>query len=87
MEAIAGHDPLDATSIPEPFPDLRAALGRGVEGLRIGLVEELLGGEGGFQPEVLARTREAADALGRRRRRRSTWCRCRLRPSACPPTT
>ena len=63
MEAIAGHDPLDATSIPEPFPDLRAVLGRGVEGLRIGLVEELQGGEGGFQPEVLARTREAADAL------------------------
>jgi aspartyl-tRNA(Asn)/glutamyl-tRNA(Gln) amidotransferase subunit A len=63
MEAIAGHDPLDATSIPEPFPDLRAGLGRGVEGLRVGLVEELQGGEGGFQPEVLARTREAADAL------------------------
>jgi aspartyl-tRNA(Asn)/glutamyl-tRNA(Gln) amidotransferase subunit A len=38
-------------------------MGQGVEGLRIGLVEELLGGEGGFQPEVQARTREAADAL------------------------
>lgn len=63
MESIAGHDPLDATSIPEPFPTLRDGLGRGVEGLRVGLVEELLGGEGGFQPEVLARTEEAADAL------------------------
>jgi aspartyl-tRNA(Asn)/glutamyl-tRNA(Gln) amidotransferase subunit A len=63
LEAIGGHDPLDATSIPEPFPGLRAALGQGVEGLRVGLVEELLGGEGGFQPEVQARTREAADAL------------------------
>ena len=63
MEVVGGHDPLDATSIPEPFPDLRSTLGRGVEGLRIGLVEELLGGEGGFQPEVQARTREAADAL------------------------
>ncbi|MFP5578896.1 MAG: Asp-tRNA(Asn)/Glu-tRNA(Gln) amidotransferase subunit GatA [Acidimicrobiia bacterium] len=63
MESIAGHDPLDATSIPEAFPALRGGLGRGVEGLRVGLVEELLGGEGGFQPEVLARTEEAADAL------------------------
>ena len=63
LEAIGGHDPLDATSIPEAFPDLRGVLGRGVEGLRIGLVEELLGGEGGFQPEVQARAREAADAL------------------------
>ena len=63
MEAIGGQDPLDATSIPEPFPDLLAALGTGVDGLRVGLVEELLGGEGGFQSEVLARTREAADAL------------------------
>jgi aspartyl-tRNA(Asn)/glutamyl-tRNA(Gln) amidotransferase subunit A len=63
MEVVGGHDPLDATSIPEPFPDLRSTLDHGVEGLRIGLVEELLGGEGGFQPEVQARTREAADAL------------------------
>ena len=64
MEAISGHDPLDSTSIPEPFPDLRAVLGRGVEGLRVGLVEELLGDtDGGMQPEVEARTREAALAL------------------------
>jgi aspartyl-tRNA(Asn)/glutamyl-tRNA(Gln) amidotransferase subunit A len=63
MESVAGHDPLDATSIPEAFPALRGGLGRGVDGLRVGLVEELLGGEGGFQPEVLARTEEAADAL------------------------
>jgi len=64
MEAISGPDPLDSTSIPEPFPDLRAVLGRGVEGLRVGLVEELLGGpEGGVQPDVEARTREAALAL------------------------
>jgi aspartyl-tRNA(Asn)/glutamyl-tRNA(Gln) amidotransferase subunit A len=63
MEVIGGHDPMDATSIPEAFPELRGTLDRGVEGLRVGLVEELLGGEGGFQPDVQARTREAADAL------------------------
>jgi aspartyl-tRNA(Asn)/glutamyl-tRNA(Gln) amidotransferase subunit A len=64
MEAISGPDPLDSTSIPQPFPDLRATLGRGVEGLRIGLVDELMGTlDGGIQPEVEARTREAALAL------------------------
>jgi aspartyl-tRNA(Asn)/glutamyl-tRNA(Gln) amidotransferase subunit A len=63
MEVISGPDPLDSTSIPQPFPSLRGELDRGVEGLRIGMVEELLGGEGGFQSEVQARTREAADAL------------------------
>jgi aspartyl-tRNA(Asn)/glutamyl-tRNA(Gln) amidotransferase subunit A len=63
MEAIGGPDPLDSTSIPEAFPDLRAVLGQGVEGLRVGIVDELMGGEGGIQPEVEARTREAALAL------------------------
>ena len=63
MEVISGPDPLDSTSIPDAFPDLRAVLGRGVEGLRIGIVDELMGGEGGIEPEVEARTREAALAL------------------------
>ncbi|WP_436793073.1 Asp-tRNA(Asn)/Glu-tRNA(Gln) amidotransferase subunit GatA [Actinospongicola halichondriae] len=60
-EVVAGHDPRDATSIPEAFPSLQAELGRGVDGLRIGVVSELLGE--GVEPEVAARTREAADAL------------------------
>ncbi|HEX4903091.1 MAG TPA: Asp-tRNA(Asn)/Glu-tRNA(Gln) amidotransferase subunit GatA [Acidimicrobiales bacterium] len=63
MEVISGPDPFDSTSIPEAFPDLRGVLGRGVEGLRVGIVEELMGGEGGIQAEVEARTREAALAL------------------------
>ncbi len=60
-EVISGPDPRDATSIPEPFPSLRSELGRGVDGLRIGVISELLGE--GVEPEVAARTREAADAL------------------------
>lgn len=60
-EVVGGHDPRDATSIPEPFPELRTELGRGVDGLRIGVVSELLGE--GVEPEVAARTRAAADAL------------------------
>ncbi|MGQ0848419.1 MAG: Asp-tRNA(Asn)/Glu-tRNA(Gln) amidotransferase subunit GatA [Actinomycetota bacterium] len=52
FEAVAGPDPLDATSYPEPLPDIRSHLDRGMEGLRVGLVEEL-GGEG-YEPAVSA---------------------------------
>jgi aspartyl-tRNA(Asn)/glutamyl-tRNA(Gln) amidotransferase subunit A len=54
---IAGHDPLDSTSIPEPPPDLLASLHQGVQGLRIGTVRELQGE--GYEPDVEARFREA----------------------------
>ncbi len=63
--AIAGHDPRDSTSIPQPVPDVMAHLDDGVDGLRVGVISELMG-EGelqGFEPEVLARTRAAAEAL------------------------
>lgn len=60
-EVVGGHDPRDATSIPEPFPSLSDELRKGVDGLRIGIVSELLGE--GVEPEVAARTREAAEAL------------------------
>ncbi|MGH8927190.1 MAG: Asp-tRNA(Asn)/Glu-tRNA(Gln) amidotransferase subunit GatA [Acidimicrobiia bacterium] len=45
FEAVAGHDPKDATSYPGPVPDIRAELDSGVEGVRVGLVKEL-GGDG-----------------------------------------
>jgi aspartyl-tRNA(Asn)/glutamyl-tRNA(Gln) amidotransferase subunit A len=61
LEIIAGHDPLDSTSIPEPSPSLVDVLDRGVHGLRIGLVAELMGE--GIAPDVLARVNEAARAL------------------------
>ncbi len=61
LEVIAGHDPHDATSIPEAVPSLSADLDGGVEGLRVGLVGELMAE--GIAPDVAARTREAADAL------------------------
>ncbi len=50
LEAIAGHDPADATSWVGEVPDFRAELGRGVEGLRIGTVTELSGD--GYEPAV-----------------------------------
>jgi aspartyl-tRNA(Asn)/glutamyl-tRNA(Gln) amidotransferase subunit A len=61
FEVIAGHDPLDSTSIPEPVPEVSTHIDDGVEGLRVGLVAELLGE--GIAPDVAARTRVAADAL------------------------
>ena len=62
MEAIAGHDPMDATSIPEPFPHVTRVLDRGVDGMRIGLVSELTEADG-IEVEVSDRVREAAAAL------------------------
>ena len=43
-EAIAGHDPLDSTSIDRPVEPVAAVLEDGVEGLRVGVLAELCGG-------------------------------------------
>ena len=61
LEVIAGHDPLDSTSIPQPSPSLVSGLGEGVEGLRIGVVSELMGE--GIAPDVRRRVEEAVEAL------------------------
>jgi amidase len=36
FEAMAGADPRDPTSLPDPVPAVRAELGRGIAGLRVG---------------------------------------------------
>ncbi len=40
LSAIAGHDPRDATSLPLPTGDPSSAIGRGVEGMRLGVPAE-----------------------------------------------
>ncbi|HVL93136.1 MAG TPA: Asp-tRNA(Asn)/Glu-tRNA(Gln) amidotransferase subunit GatA [Acidimicrobiales bacterium] len=60
LEVIAGHDPRDSTSIPGPAPSVLGALADGVEGLRVGLVRELVEG---IDADVVARVLQAADAL------------------------
>ncbi len=40
LQAIAGPDPRDSTAVEVPVPDYPAALGAGIEGLRIGIPEE-----------------------------------------------
>ncbi|MFM8714895.1 MAG: Asp-tRNA(Asn)/Glu-tRNA(Gln) amidotransferase subunit GatA, partial [Actinomycetota bacterium] len=60
MEVIAGHDPLDSTSIPQPAPSLLNVLDRGVKGMRIGRITDM---PEGSSPDVLARLEAAFDAL------------------------
>jgi len=43
LNAMAGHDPLDSTSSPEPVEDYTADLGQSLEGLKIGLPKEYFG--------------------------------------------
>ena len=61
-EAIAGHDPMDSTSINAPVPQVVAAAKKlDVKGLKIGVVKELLGD--GFQAGVRQRFEEALEEL------------------------
>jgi aspartyl-tRNA(Asn)/glutamyl-tRNA(Gln) amidotransferase subunit A len=56
--AVAGHDPLDSTSIDAPVPDVvAAARSRDIRGMRIGVVKQFSGE--GYQPGVEQRFREA----------------------------
>jgi aspartyl-tRNA(Asn)/glutamyl-tRNA(Gln) amidotransferase subunit A len=61
MQAIAGHDPLDGTSAPQPVPDYRAALTGDIRGLRVGVPREYF--VEGMQPGVEQTTRAALDTL------------------------
>lgn len=64
-EVIGGHDPRDATSLPEPAVGLVAAARQGLTGdltgVRVGVVTELNGE--GYQPGVRARFEESLDEL------------------------
>jgi aspartyl-tRNA(Asn)/glutamyl-tRNA(Gln) amidotransferase subunit A len=64
-EVIAGHDPCDSTSIPQPPAPVVAAAREGARGdltgVRVGVVREL-GGEG-YQPGVLAAFEAAVETL------------------------
>ena len=60
LEVIAGHDPMDSTSLPEPSPSLLSHVDDGVAGKRVGLVRELFDGA---DAEVVAEVERAAAAL------------------------
>ena len=59
---IAGHDPLDSTSYPDALQPIGdAELAGDVDGLRVGIITELLGE--GIDNDVKARVAAASDAL------------------------
>jgi aspartyl-tRNA(Asn)/glutamyl-tRNA(Gln) amidotransferase subunit A len=60
LETMWAHDPCDSTSIPEARPSL--ATGADVSGLRVGLIDEMVDGEG-IEPAVRDATLAAARAL------------------------
>ncbi len=66
LDCVAGRDGYDPrqASMPEPLPKYRDALGRGVEGLTVGLLEEGFGVENG-EPAVEEAVREAVAVLER----------------------
>jgi aspartyl-tRNA(Asn)/glutamyl-tRNA(Gln) amidotransferase subunit A len=61
LEVVGGHDAGDSTSLRQSFPPVRDHLADGVDGLRVGLIAEMMGE--GIAPDVAARAREAAAAL------------------------
>ncbi len=65
LQAIAGKDPRDSTSVDAPVPDYAAALTGDVKGLRVGVPEEYFGE--GVEPGVRAAVEaalKAYEALG-----------------------
>ncbi|MDQ1533736.1 MAG: aspartyl-tRNA(Asn)/glutamyl-tRNA(Gln) amidotransferase subunit [Actinomycetota bacterium] len=60
LEAIWGHDPCDSTSIALPLAGLRDTLDEGVDGLRVGIVEELTDVDG-----IASDVRDAVESAGR----------------------
>ena len=61
LQAIAGYDPRDSTSSPDPVPDFSAPLNASIKGLRIGVPEEYW--VEGTQPGVVKAVRDDIERL------------------------
>ncbi|HEY77000.1 MAG TPA: Asp-tRNA(Asn)/Glu-tRNA(Gln) amidotransferase subunit GatA [Thermoflexia bacterium] len=61
LGVIAGHDPMDSTSVDAPVPDYTAALTGDIRGMRVGVPKEYF--IEGMQPEVEEAVRAAVDQL------------------------
>ena len=64
LEVIAGHDPMDSTSLPEPSPTLLVHVNDGVAGRRVGLVRELVEGADDDVVDAVQRARVTLEAAG-----------------------
>jgi aspartyl-tRNA(Asn)/glutamyl-tRNA(Gln) amidotransferase subunit A len=63
LAVIAGHDPRDATSVPQPLPKYATSLTSGIKGLKLGLPKEYM--VGGLDPEVKQAVEAAVQQLTR----------------------
>ncbi|MGB0326681.1 MAG: Asp-tRNA(Asn)/Glu-tRNA(Gln) amidotransferase subunit GatA [Akkermansiaceae bacterium] len=61
LNALAGHDPHDSTSLSEPVPDYTESLEEGVAGMKLGLPKEYF--TDGISPLVRERVESAAKTL------------------------
>ena len=61
LQAIAGHDARDSTSMNQPVPDYIGSLNESVKGLRIGLPEEFF--QEGLDADIVHKIEQACDVL------------------------
>lgn len=61
LQAMAGHDPLDGTSLAAPVPDYSQSLVEDVKGLKVGVPKEYFGA--GVAPEVIEAIKKALQVL------------------------
>jgi aspartyl-tRNA(Asn)/glutamyl-tRNA(Gln) amidotransferase subunit A len=61
LQAMAGFDPRDSTSVDAPVPDYRAALDAPLSGMKVGILKECFGA--GLAPEVEGPVRESLAVL------------------------
>ncbi len=61
LDCIAGHDPRDSTTNPEPAPDFRHYIGRDVSGMKVGVPEDYL--LEGIEPGVMSAFERSLDLL------------------------
>lgn len=61
LQAIAGHDHRDSTSVDEAVPDYISGLGGSIKGMRIGLPEEFF--QEGLDADIAAKIEQACDVL------------------------
>jgi len=63
LQAVAGFDPLDPASADVAVPDFRAGIGKGVKGMKIGLLRSFYADAEGMSPESMAAIDEACEVL------------------------
>ncbi len=66
LQVIAGHDGRDSTSIKTLVPEFISGIEHGVEGLRVGIIEELIDGVAPLVGEAVAKAANSLSAQGAR---------------------